>query len=1108
MLYADGPSAEDRAPMGTRQVFVGRDHELGDVSAAFDDALAGRGALFLLVGGAGIGKTRLADELGERARQHGLVPYWGRCWETGGAPVYWPWIQILRELARDQPGAELLAAAGRGAAEVAQLVPELGAPPEAAAAEPDPAQARFRLFDAVTSLLKGASRTRPLYLVLDDLHVSDPSSLALLHFVARNLRGMRALVVGTYRPEEAQPSAEAGRVLADVAREGTYLPLVPLERSQIGEMIARSSGRVADPALVEAIARTTEGNPLFVEELLRFLVQRGDFAAGAGAPLPVPETIRGVLRRRSGRLPPATRELLGVASVMGRDFSLATLSALAECAPSAAQERLAPAEAAGAIVATETGSFRFSHVLVRETLYHDLTAERRAALHLALAALLATRGGESLAEEAHHRLAALPAGDADAARAAAHRAAERAMAMLAFEDAAALLESARGALEGAGRLGPRESFELRLLAGLAFMRAGQGDRGRALCGAAAAEARALGDGERLARAALGYGAELMLAQNDRTLIDLLTEALSTLPPGPSGPRAQVMARLASAEMPSFEPGPPMQMARDALEMARAVDASDEVVRAVLYFAGSALADYGEPAERAAISEELTRRARAAGDKVQLLRAECRLVFDHLEAGDVEKSQRAAEAYAAVAAEFRQSRHLWPVPLMRAMYATVQGHAAEAAHQLAEGRAVAAGDAEPITALILAWHAAGQVMAFERTAEVDAVTAEIERSSNLPSHPKIARAWGDFGRALLLGRFSDDPLEIDRQLGTLPWEVPFFSAEPSTMTFAAEAVARAGNTKLAELLYPRLKAGVHRVGSSGRSGFTCSGPAERALALYAGTLGRWGEAIDLLDRAVARNEQMGFRLLVGDARAWQAHYLAMRCGPGDAERAQLCLSEAERAAQVYDLRRLAARVASVRAALAAPPAPPSRSAEPPAGGTAAPRGPRFSLAREGDYWAVTSDAVTVRIRDARGMQMLATLVAAPGREMHALALMGADGEVGDTGDAGELLDAEAVAEYRERVRDLEDEIVEAESWSDPGRAARARAERDAIASELARGVGLGGRARRAGAAAERARVNVQRRIRGAIKRIGESLPELAAYLDRSVRTGTFCSYEPF
>ena len=144
-----------------------------------------------------------------------------------------------------------------------------------------------------------------------------------------------------------------------------------------------------------------------------------------------------------------------------------------------------------------------------------------------------------------------------------------------------------------------------------------------------------------------------------------------------------------------------------------------------------------------------------------------------------------------------------------------------------------------------------------------------------------------------------------------------------------------------------------------------------------------------------------------------------------------------------------------------------------------------------------------------MQMLATLVAAPGREMHALALMGADGEAGDTGDAGELLDAEAVAEYRARLRELDEELDEAERWSDPGRAARARAERDAIASELSRGVGLGGRARRAGAAAERARVNACSAASGApsrgLARVSRSWGLIST---ARLRTGTFCSYVAF
>jgi hypothetical protein len=142
-------------------------------------------------------------------------------------------------------------------------------------------------------------------------------------------------------------------------------------------------------------------------------------------------------------------------------------------------------------------------------------------------------------------------------------------------------------------------------------------------------------------------------------------------------------------------------------------------------------------------------------------------------------------------------------------------------------------------------------------------------------------------------------------------------------------------------------------------------------------------------------------------------------------------------------------------------------------------------------------------------MLAELIANPGREFHALSLMGAVGADGaaDEGDAGELLDQDAIASYRQRVEELDEELAEAEGWGDATRVARARSERDAIADELARGVGLGGRARRTGSAAERARVNVQRRVRGAIRKIAVELPEIGSYLDRAVRTGAFCSYEP-
>jgi hypothetical protein len=168
-------------------------------------------------------------------------------------------------------------------------------------------------------------------------------------------------------------------------------------------------------------------------------------------------------------------------------------------------------------------------------------------------------------------------------------------------------------------------------------------------------------------------------------------------------------------------------------------------------------------------------------------------------------------------------------------------------------------------------------------------------------------------------------------------------------------------------------------------------------------------------------------------------------------------------------------------------------------------PTFSLRRDGETWAVESGSRTFRVKDSRGLQMLAELALHPNREFHVLTLAGS--EMSDAGDAGELLDREATEAYREHVEDLREQLQEAESWGDGARAEKLRVELERVAAEIARGVGLGGRSRRAGAAAERARINVQRRLREAIRRIGEQDAKLGRYLDRAVRTGTFCAYEP-
>jgi hypothetical protein len=188
------------------------------------------------------------------------------------------------------------------------------------------------------------------------------------------------------------------------------------------------------------------------------------------------------------------------------------------------------------------------------------------------------------------------------------------------------------------------------------------------------------------------------------------------------------------------------------------------------------------------------------------------------------------------------------------------------------------------------------------------------------------------------------------------------------------------------------------------------------------------------------------------------------------------------------------------------APIAPAAAPAPGGAAT-----FSLAPEGEYWSVSFEGQTFRLKDSLGLRYLARLVAEPDRELHALDLAGGraateDAPV-DAGDAGELLDAEAREAYRRRLEELREMAAEAEDMADVGRAARAREEIERLGAELGRAVGLGGRSRRAGGAAERARSAVQRRIKNALERIQEHAPGLAAYLGRTIKTGTFCVYRP-
>jgi DNA-binding SARP family transcriptional activator len=438
------PAPAASAPAQT--TFVGRAVELAHLRSALADAFGGSGRLVLVAGEPGIGKTRLVDELAAHAAARGAFVTVGRCWEAGGAPAYWPWLQALRRHL------------GSGAADLAQLLPELrGADaPEPPALEPD--AARFRLFETVTSYLTKGAEQRPLVLVLDDLQAADEPSLLLLQFVARALGRSRMLVIGAYRDLDPLPCDPLVSTLAELVREPvtTTLSLRGLNEEDVARYLELTSPRAPAPGVAATVHAGTDGNPLFVAEVVRLLETEGRLD-DPGSRLAVPATLKDVIARRMRHLPAECRSVLSLASVLGREFDLEVLaragglerSALVELLDDPIREQLVTD------VPESRVRMRFGHALFRDGLYDDLPSSRRRQLHLQIALALEELNTADvdarLAELAHHFCEAVPAVESSKAADYARRAGDQAVSLFAPEEASRLYETALSLVADADR---------------------------------------------------------------------------------------------------------------------------------------------------------------------------------------------------------------------------------------------------------------------------------------------------------------------------------------------------------------------------------------------------------------------------------------------------------------------------------------------------------------------------------------------------------------------------------------------------------------------------------------------------------------------------------
>jgi DNA-binding SARP family transcriptional activator len=641
---------------GSSAGFVGRESEITELEAALEGAVAGSGGLLLLAGEAGIGKTRLAEELAALARERNADVLWGRCWEAGGAPAYWPWTQAFRGYLRDHELAP--------AAELAPILPELGEglPPS------DPEQARFRLFEAAAGFLRVASAMNPLVLVLDDLHAADIPSAVLLRYLAPELASMRVLAVGTARTGELRRDQPLAPVLVELGRRAAQrFDLAGLAVDDVAALVEETTGQPASDEVATTIAVRTDGNPLFVTELARLI---------ATDPLleTVPPAIRDVISVRARKLSARCADTLALASVLGRDFPLDVLAKLAGLERDELLEVLDEAVAVRLLVDVDGSPrvLRFSHALIRDALYEELPATRRLRLHRAAAeTLVALRAGElgpHLAELAHHFAAA----DDSRASAYARRAGEHAARALGFEEAARLFEVALEFAPAEDRCG------ILLSLGEVQMRVGDTEVGKETFLRAADLARAAGDAESLARAALGYGERLMWtgAGEDRELVPLLEEALETMGEGHPALRALLLARLLGALKEVLPPERRAELAREGLALARA-HCDDAQLSAMLLTVRVAAWGPDDAEAHLSIATEITELADRAGELERAIDGRCFRVESRMTLGDLPGTLADLEEAARVAEKLGQPTAHWHVAVHRLELALLQGRLEEA-----------------------------------------------------------------------------------------------------------------------------------------------------------------------------------------------------------------------------------------------------------------------------------------------------------------------------------------------------------------------------------------------------------------------------------------------
>ncbi len=899
--------------------FHGRDVEQAALTGAWKESLAGRGQLVLLSGEAGIGKTALTAELSRRVHGDGAVVLYGRCDEDLGVP-YEPFVEALRDFPLEEavPPAALAAWARVHGPALVPLLPELVAPFAGVGASSlaggDPEGERYRLFKSVSALLGELAAAQPVLIVLDDLHWAAKPTLMLLKYALGALESAPVLFLGTFRESDVSRSHPLAELLADLRRDSavTRVGLRGLADDEVVALMERASGESLDGrgvALAHAVHQETDGNPFFVSEILRHLAESGGVVREGGRWVPgptleeagLPVSVREVVGQRLGRLREDTGRLLGLAAVIGRDFDLDLLSRASELTEDGLLDALDEATAAALIheIAGRPDRFTFSHALVQHVLYEALSGARRVRAHERVAAALEELcggdPGDRVGELAHHWMAATRPVEVGRAVGYSRQAGDRALAQLAPEEAVVWYGQALDLQESHGDLAGADHVDLLIGLGESQRRAGQPTFRETLLQAAEL-ARAIGDPERLVRAALANSRGMHSASGyaDHERIAIYEAAAEALGDEDTAARAQILATLAAELTYAGEAHRRRrhQLADDALAMARRLG-DDAALARVLNLRFNAIVEPENAAEQLANSDEAMEVTSRLGDPFERYWALQFRLWALGTAGLIEELNARLAEFDAKADELAQPGLRWFARFHRSWVELLVGRIAEserlALEALQIGNDTGQPDALPVFVAQLAMIRRDQGRLDEL---VDTIARAVADNPGIPGFSiLLALVYCE------LERYDEARLAFAPTASEAFASIPHDPVWSSAMTMGAEVAAILGDADAAAVLGANLRP---FTGMLAHNGTSTLGAIDRYLGLAAMTLGRYFEADAHFAAAVAIHTRIGAPAWLARTQVDWARMLQRRAGRGDAEHAGELLASALRTARKIGL----------------------------------------------------------------------------------------------------------------------------------------------------------------------------------------------------------------